>query len=111
MSAVKQIEVNGQSYPVRYDINALCEFEDITGKSLITGIGETDVRSIRALVYVGLKSGHSFHYKGVTKFTHSIEEVGQWLDLQNGVVGKFMEALSESLGVKKQSSSDQEPGE
>jgi hypothetical protein len=111
MSAVKHIEVNGQSYPVRYDINALCEFEDITGKSLISGIGETDIRSIRALVFVGLKSGHDFHYKGITKFTHTINEVGQWLNLTDGTVGKFMEALNDSLGIKKEASSSSQPGE
>jgi hypothetical protein len=111
MSAVKQIEVNGQLYPVRYDVNALCEFEDITGKSLITGVGETDLRAMRALVYVGLKSGHDFQYKGVTRFTHTISEVGQWLNLTDGTVGKFMEALHESLGIKKEPANADAPGE
>lgn len=112
MSAVKNIEVNGQSYPVRYDMNALCEFEDITGKSLLSGMGEVDMRSLRALIYVGLKSGHNFQSKGVTKFTHSIDDVGQWIDLTSGIGEKFMEVLHESLGVKKkQSENAGEPGE
>lgn len=114
MSAFREVEVNGQKYPVRYDMNALCEFEDITGKSLIKGMVDSDVRCIRALVYVGLKCGHDFKQKGVTKFTHSINDVGQMLDLTSGVVNRFMEVLNESLGVKKEEAGDasaEQPGE
>jgi hypothetical protein len=109
MSAVKQVEINGKSYPVRYDINALCEFEELTGKSLINGKVEFDLKGIRAMVYVGLKSGHCFNNK--SEFQHTIQEVGSWLNLTDGTFNKFMGALNESVGFDTESTEENKEGE
>lgn len=102
MSAVKQVEIDGKKYPVRYGMNAYCEFEEITGKSLISGFAYMDVRSIRALIYTGLKAGHKFEYDGNKPFDKTIEDVGEMVDLKSNVFKQCMDILHESLGLDKE---------
>lgn len=110
MSAIKYVHVNGTEYPVRYDMNALCEFEEITGNSLINGLKAIDIRSIRAIAYVGLACGHSFKHNG-SSFPHSITDVGKWSDLMDKA-SEFIEVLNESLDVgKKEKNKPEKPGE
>jgi hypothetical protein len=96
MSAVKYIErKNGDKYPVRYDVNALCQFEDLTGgKSLLNGLADFDVRYMRALVYVGLACGHSFEEKA---FKLSMLDVGKWDDLIKQVFPQCMKICREMM--------------
>jgi hypothetical protein len=101
MSAIKQIKIGERSYPVRYDINALCEFEEITGKSLINGSLDMDLRCLRALMYVGMKCGQSYA-NPLEKFPLSLPQVGAMVELKGDMMKLFMEVLQESLGVKNE---------
>lgn len=111
--AVKSIEVNGQLYPIRYDMNALIEFEDITGKSLLNGLSEEEAKSIkvlRALAFVGLKSGHYFEKQGKEKFPHTLEDVGSWFDISDSsFVDEFRNSIPKSEGT--QAGGTDKPGE
>lgn len=121
MSAVKYVDINGESMPVRYDVNALCLFEDLTGRSLLKGLkasigpdGKPQIdlttKELRAIVFVGLKSGARFDKK---EFKHNIEDVGEWLGLNDGTFGKFLDAFNEGLGgaEKPESKGEEKPGE
>ncbi len=41
---------------VRWDINAICEFEEMTGKSIWTALQTYSLREARLLLYVGLRA-------------------------------------------------------
>jgi len=121
MSAVKEIEIDGKKYPVRYDLNAICEFEDLTGKSLLAGDmkeGLRDPKALRALVFVGLKCGHRYANGKDVKFEMDIEDVGSLLGLVDGTFTKFMDAFNGSLGKPTENAAgapvgmgDEPPGE
>jgi hypothetical protein len=103
MPGLRYIEINGEKFPIRYDLNALSEFEDLTGKSLINGISEQEVNSIkmiRALAYVGLKAGHYVEHKGKEKFPFTIEDVGSFFDLRDS---SFLEEFNNSKPQVEQS--------
>jgi hypothetical protein len=111
--SVKTIEVNGNKYPIRYDLNALIEFEDITGKSLLNGISEQEVQSIRvlrALAFVGLKSGHYFESQGKDKFPFTIEDVGSWFDVKDS---SFLSEFQNSIPKREEGAEGEasKPGE
>lgn len=108
MSAVKYIErKNGEKYPVRYDVNALCQFEDLTGgKSLIYGLASFDVRYIRALVYVGLICGHEFDEK---KCKLSINDVGKWDDLIKHIFPQCTAILKEMMPQEEEKPGEEKP--
>ena len=113
MSAVKYIKrENGESYPVRYDVNALCHFEEISGgKSLLTGMTGFDVRCMRALVYVGLSCGHEFEKKD---FLMTPSDVGRWDDMIKTVFPQCMKIMKEMTakeGKKDKSGEGKKPGE
>lgn len=113
MSPTKAIDINGQVYPVRYDVNSYCEFEEITGRSLINGFAYMDVRSIRALVFVGMKSGHKFQFQGNIPFNKTLDEVGELIDLKSGMLKNFISALHDSLGITPEDlkKENEKPGE
>lgn len=87
MSAVKYVKRNnGESYPVRYEINAYCHFEDITGKNLVHLIQNPelfDFRAIRAMVFVGIVYGHEFAKK---QCQITVQDVGRWDDAMDAFV-------------------------
>jgi len=74
---------------LRLDLNAMSEFEDLTGKSLFTiGAQLQEARYIRALLFVSLQSAG----EEVT-----LEEVGEMIDFENfelvsNTLGKLMTA-------------------
>lgn len=103
MSAYKTVSFGGKSYPVRYDVNALCDFEDLSGKSLVNGSIDMDIRCLRALVYVGLKCGHNFTNK-TEKFPLSLQDVGEMVSLNDDTMKNFMAVLEDSLGGNKEDS-------
>lgn len=102
------VEIGGKTRNIRYDFNALCDLEEVTGKSIseLTGLS-----SIRALLWAGLK----WETKGVTQ-----PMVGMWIEehLRDGgkvddLLDNAIKALSAS-GIMKQASDlqeDQTPGE
>lgn len=76
---VQEIEINGTKFPVRYDVNALSEFETITGKNYFDAIQNPDMNTFRGLAYVGLKCGHEFNNQGLVPFNKTLQEVGRWV--------------------------------
>lgn len=60
---------------LRLDMNAMCEFEELTGNSLFNiGNKMNEAKSLRALLFVALKSAGE---------EITIEEVGSMIDFQN----------------------------
>ena len=102
------VELGGKTRNIRYDFNALCDLEEVTGKSVseLTGLS-----SIRALLWAGLK----WETKGITT-----QVVGMWIEehlANNGKVddllGSAIKALGAS-GIMKQADKEDEadtPGE
>jgi hypothetical protein len=90
---VKQIEIGGELRPVHFSINALIEFEELTGTDMLNGGTMVDFRSLkklRALTYVGLKYGARNEGK---EFKHTQDEVGDWLNLADGSINKITDAF------------------
>lgn len=86
---LKYIEIGGQKRPVRYNHNALEEFEELTGLSMLEdGIvdGLKKVKVQKALAFCGLKHGflESTDYKGEVPFT--LQDVGRWLDVTSSAL-------------------------
>jgi hypothetical protein len=101
MSPVKYLKrANGESYPVRYEVNAYCDFEDITGKNLVRLIENPelfDFRSIRAMVFVGIVYGHEYAKK---QCQITLKDVGRWEDA--------MDAFVQCMGILKEQSPQNE---
>lgn len=113
MLTVKQVDINGQTFPVRYDMNALCELEELTGQNTLSGTLTFDMKCLRALAYVGLKHGHKYQHSNITQFAKTIEEVGSWMDVKflklfPPILFEFTNGEQEK---KPESGKDQEPGE
>lgn len=67
------IKLNKQELPLRFDMNALSEFEELTKVSAFELSGVTiGAKEIRALTYAGLKAANE-------DFTMTIEQVGKHL--------------------------------
>lgn len=113
MQPVKYIKrANGESYPCRYDINAMCHFEEISGgKSLANGASNIDVRWMRALIYAGLFCGADFTNK--KDFLLTPLDIGRWEDFKD-VFAQCLTVFKEMNGKnddgEKKESSDK-PGE
>lgn len=110
-AAVKQIEISGKHYPVRYDVNALCDYEEITGREIWDK--KLGLKEIRALVYVGLKAGHAFEQR---PFNLTLTDVGDFISIQDmkkksGVVGACLEKLNEDLKIGGGDKKSDAPGE
>jgi hypothetical protein len=113
MLTVKEIEVNGQKFPVRYDLNALCELEELTGYNMLDGSMQFNMRSLRGLAYVGLKHGHRYQHNNTSQFTKSLDDVGTWLQpsdlkLFPPILFQFTSGDQEK---KEQPTSNDKPGE
>jgi hypothetical protein len=103
---MKEIKIGGQSRPVKYNINALIEFEELTGVEIIGGIDAkafSRLKNMRALAFVGLKHGFLETSKEALPFT--IDEVGKWIGFGDGSMNDFFSAFND------QSSSDSETKE
>lgn len=76
----KHVEIGGELRPVNFGRNALVEFEELTGFSLMDGTSSlTSFKAMRALVYVGLKWGLYKSDGKEPKPRFTILEVGDWL--------------------------------
>jgi hypothetical protein len=82
MLTVKTVDINDQKFPVRYDMNALCELEELTGQNTLNGTMKFDMKCLRALAYVGLKHGHRYQHAGKSDFDKTLEGVGSWMDVK-----------------------------
>lgn len=81
MLTTVEVEILGQKFPVRYDVNALGELEDLTGQNTLDGSMKFNMKSLHALAYVGLKHGHSYQQNNKSEFSKSLEAVGTWLPI------------------------------
>lgn len=83
---------------LRLDLNAMAEFEEITGNSLFT-IGDklTEARNVRALLFVALKSA---------KNEITIDEIGALITIAN--FGYVSEVISKLLTASYGKSDDDE---
>ncbi len=93
---IKHIDIGGKSRPVLYNINALIEFEELTGYEILRNHLQMDMKSlkkIRALAFVGLKHGAKVDQTGET-FT--IEQVGEWISFQDESIPNIRTAFSEA---------------
>ena len=100
------IDLGGKTRNIRYDFNALCDLEEVTGKSVseLTGLS-----SIRALLWAGLK----WETKGITQ-----NMIGVWVEdyLNDGnkiddLMGQCVKALSASGILRESSEGTDTPGE
>jgi hypothetical protein len=109
---LKYINVGDRKYPCRYDINALCQIEALTGKSFISGVADISITIGRAIVFAGLSCGARFNKE---KFKYTIDDIGEWEDFLTGVLPQCVAVLNESLGVTEETKSSDEkadkPGE
>lgn len=89
---VRHIQIGGESRPITFNVNALIEFEEITGIDITEFEGRksmTRMKNIRALAYCGLKYGYRQANGKYPDFT--IEDVGGWMDKDN--VGSITESF------------------
>jgi hypothetical protein len=99
---MKEIKIGGVSRPVKYNINALIEFEELTGVELIGGIDPkalTRLKNMRALAFVGLKHGFMETSKEALPFT--IEDVGKWIGFGDGSMDDFFTAFNNDSSTDK----------
>lgn len=81
---VRYIKIGGATRPITFNINALIEFEDLTGIDITETEGRermSRLKNIRALAFCGLKHGFKEETKDAPDF--SIDDVGAWLDTDN----------------------------
>lgn len=78
---IKEIEIGGEKRPICYNNNALEEFEEMTGLSVLDGLNLKKIGHLKALAFCGLKHGflEKSDYKG--DFPHSLQDVGRWFDM------------------------------
>jgi len=88
---MKTIQLNGTPHKIRFNFNALAEYEILTGKSALSfdNIGIADVR---ALAFVGLSEGSP-------DFKMTLQEVGASLTMDS--MGEVTTALTEDLSSGK----------
>lgn len=99
---MKNILIGNEQRPVRYSINALIEFEDLTGIDISQGRDPgafAKLKNMRALVYCGLK--HGYQEKEEKDFPHSIEKVGTWIGFGDGSTDKFFDAFINDSSADK----------
>ena len=89
-----EIKLGGKTRPISYTINALIEFEELTGIDMVGGTREdraklTKLKNVRALAFAGLKHGAKAEGKEVD-FT--VEDVGDWISFNDGSVEQIMNA-------------------
>lgn len=101
---VHEILLGGKLRPIEYNINALIDFDEITGLDIMNGVTAKDLRklkNLRALAYVGLKHGLLARNE---KVDITLEEVGTMLSFTDGSMEKVLENFKRANG-------NEQPGE
>jgi hypothetical protein len=102
------IKIGGEDRPVKYTLNAVIEFEELTGIDVTKGSPDfAKISSMRALAYVGLKHGAKAENK---EFTASLEDVGGWIGFGDGSVVEFIKAFQNDGSSGNESTSETEEG-
>lgn len=103
-----KIKIGGEERPVKYTLNAVIEFEEITGIDMTKGSPDfTRLKSLRALCFVGLKHGAKSEGK---PFENTLEEVGEWLGASDSILIDVMNVFKKDTGSGKEPD-DTEPSE
>lgn len=75
------MDIGGKERSLVFDINALSELAEKHGVNVLQWEKlEFGPQHIRAILFVGLKYGAK---KAGEKFSHTLEEVGDWMTLQH----------------------------
>jgi len=106
---MQTISIGSKERPVRYNFNALIEFEELTGVDLSSNQDAslfTKPKNLRALAFCGLKHGAKAE-KQTVDFT--IDDVGEWLDANS--ISSFFQAYinDSSTGESAEPSEGGEP--
>ena len=84
--------------PVRYGMNALATFGDLTGKSMnvvmesLNELGDMMLSELLAFIYAGFKDGARWAKEEFK--IESIEEIGDMMDDDAGLINKMFEAFN-----------------
>ncbi len=101
------INIGGKQRPVKYTVNALLEFEELTGIQILGSVDPTEfgrLKNMRALAFVGLKHGAKAEQKEID---FKIEDVGDWIGFNDGSMGQFLSAFQDSTKSEKEPSNDE----
>lgn len=85
---MKIIKVQSKPYVLKLGINALCRFEDMTGKTVEQIEDEFSIKTLRILFYCALKGGGNKEI--------DLEATGELMD--DFIAEEGMDALSDILG-------------
>jgi len=95
---MEKIKINNTEYPVCFNLNALEEFEQLTNESLLTGKVRSNIKTIKYLLYIGLKYGAD--PTGKTEFEFSVEQIGTWVkSIKDESVIAVQRLYMESFGI------------
>lgn len=75
------VEVDGTTYTLVLDVNAIVELEDLFGvefEQVIARVGKNSVKHIRGLVWAALQR----HHAGMT-----VQQAGDWIEAAGGLQG------------------------
>ena len=84
--------------PVRYGMNALAHFGDLTGKSMnvvmksMGSLGDMQLSELLSFIYAGFVDGARWAKEECK--VESVAEVGDMLDDDDGLVNKMFEAFN-----------------
>lgn len=102
----KTVKIGGKDRPVKYNLNSIIEFDELTGLDIASGeIKVEELRrskNLRQFLFVGLKHG-ALTEKQEVDFT--ADNVGEWVGLGGNEFNEFLNAL------QTQSASDKEGGD
>ena len=92
------VETKKGKLPVRYGMNALAHFGDLTGKSMnvvmqtMGELGDMKLSELLAFVYAGFVDGARF--AGTDCKVKSIEEVGDMMDDDSDLLNRMFDAFN-----------------
>lgn len=99
-----KINIGGQERYVKYTINAVIEFEELTGIDVTKGSPDFGrLSSMRALAYVGLKHGALAQGKTVD---FDLNTVGAWMSFGDDSIVQFIKAFQNDSASDEVSTED-----
>jgi hypothetical protein len=92
------VETKKGKLPVRYGMNALAHFGDLTGKSMnvvmksMGDLGDMQLSELLAFIYAGFVDGARYTKEDCK--IEGVEEVGDMIDDDSDLVSKMFEAFN-----------------
>lgn len=99
------VETKRGKMPVRWGMNALARFGDLTGKTMnevmksMGSLGKMKISELLAFVYVGFADGARF--AGEECLVKSVDDVGDMIDEDSDLVNKMFDAFNGDSEVSK----------